>query len=147
MQVVDMDMVTNILFFIDTNTQMEQQNTSLQEILESFVDEVMQGMMLEGVDPEQKIVIRELISNRVDKRLMSLILQELPEEHFQALLEGVGEQDLSQEQEMEIMGEAIDHIPDFLPKMVETLGALQTELTADAAKLYQSTQPPDTSSL
>lgn len=120
---------------------MDNQNTSLQDILESFIDEVMLGIPLEGVSAEQREVIRELVSNRVDKRLMALILQELPEEHFQELLTTIGEKDLSAEEEMGIMGEAIDHVPDFLPKMVTALEELKTELTTDAIALSESSSP------
>lgn len=115
-----------------------EKNQSLQDILNRFVDDVLAALPLSDPSDEQKNLIRQLIVSRVDKRLIALIIQELPEEQFQHILSGVEGKELSDEQEINIIAGAIDHIPEFAEKLALALETLRTELTEDIVQLKES---------
>ncbi len=117
---------------------MDSNDLSLQEILDTFVDNLLASLPLNDVSSEQRELVRELIINRVDKRLIALIIQELPEEQFQNILKDVNGKDFSDEEEMTIIAGAIDKIPDFADKLAGALEELRTELSEDIVDLKNS---------
>lgn len=117
---------------------MSQNELSLQTILNQFVDDILGALPISDVTPEQREMMRDLIINRVDKRLISLIIQELPENEFQNILSGVEGKELSDDEEMSVIAGAIDHIPDFAEKLALALETLRTELTEDIVDLKNS---------
>lgn len=118
---------------------MESQNdTTLQHILNQFVDDVLVHLPFDDATPDQRELMRDLIINRVDKRLIALIIQELPEEEFQNILANVEGKELSDEEEMQVIAGAIDHIPNFGDKLANALDALKSELTEDIVDLKNS---------
>lgn len=120
---------------------MKPQDLTLEQILNRFVDEVVHSLPLGDTTDEQKALIRELVINRVDKRLMALIIQELPEDEFQNILRNVEGKELSDEDEMQVMASAIDYIPDFGEKLIGALEMLRGELTEDFVELKNSSNP------
>lgn len=117
---------------------MDSNDLSLQEILDTFVDNLLTSLPLNDVSSEQRELVRELIINRVDKRLIALIIQELPEEQFQNILKDVNGKDFSDEEEMTIIAGAIDKIPNFPDKLAGALEELRTELSEDIVDLKNS---------
>lgn len=114
------------------------QNISLEEILNNFVDELLGSLAFADITGEQRELMRELIVNRVDKRLIAMIIQELPEDQFNTILQGVDGKDLTDEDEMAVIAGAIDHIPNFGEKLGQALEALRSELTEDIVELKNS---------
>lgn len=117
---------------------MSQNELSLQTLLNQFVEEVLNTLPISEVTPEQREMMRELIINRVDKRLIALIIQELPEDEFQKILNGVEGKELNDDEEMSVIAGAIDHIPNFAEKLALALETLRTELTEDLVDLRNS---------
>ncbi|MBP7898372.1 MAG: hypothetical protein WC101_00805 [Candidatus Gracilibacteria bacterium] len=122
---------------------MDSNDLSLQEILDTFVDNLLVSLPLNDVSSEQRELVRELIINRVDKRLIALIIQELPEEQFQNILKDVNGKDFSDEEEMTIIAGAIDKIPNFPDKLAGALEELRTELSEDIVDLKNSSSDVD----
>lgn len=125
---------------------MEPNDLSLQDILDTFVDELLASLPLNDVGAEQRELVRELIIGRVDKRLIALIIQELPEEQFQDILRNVEGKEFSDEEEMQIIAGAIDHIPNFPDKLAGALEELRTELSEDIVDLKNSSSDTSESS-
>lgn len=117
---------------------MSQNELSLQTLLNQFVEEVLNTLPITDVTPEQREMMKELVVNRVDKRLIALIIQELPEVEFQKILNGVEGKELNDDEEMAVIAGAIDHIPNFAEKLAQALETLRTELTEDIVDLKNS---------
>ncbi len=117
---------------------MNHQDTTLQDILTQYIEDVLAKLPISDVTDVQRELMRELIVSRVDKRILALIVQELPEDEFQKILGSVEGKELSDDQEMEVIVSAIDHIPEFGDKLGVALEALRAELTEDLTDLKNS---------
>lgn len=111
---------------------------SLEQILNTFTEHVLASLVSTDTNPEQRELLRGLLVDQIDRRILSLVFDELPEEDFQSLLEKTEGKELSREEELSIMSQAIDRIPDFGDKFLVALDELKEDFVHDMAELKHS---------
>lgn len=112
--------------------------TSLEQILNTFTEGVLASLASQDMSGEQRELVRELLADQIDRRILSLIFDELPDEEFQALLDKTEGKELSREEELSIMSEAIDRIPEFGDKLLAVLDELRDDFVKDMVELKTS---------
>lgn len=108
---------------------------TFQKFIEEFIAEVVTEMDFQDLSEEQENELRSLIGIRVDKRIMGVILENLPEKEFKKLTEKLEEKDWTEEEQQVIFTESAKQIPDFETKLAEMFHLLKGELVEDAEDL------------
>jgi hypothetical protein len=105
------------------------------KFIEEFTEEVVSEMNFENMNDEQKQELRNLISARVDKNIMGVMLENLPEKEFKKLTDILDKGDWTEEEQHAIFTEAAKKVPDFETKLAEMFFKLKKELVEDAEEL------------
>lgn len=95
----------------------------------------MTEMDFQELTSEQGDELRSLVGTRVDKRIMGVILENLPEKEFKKLTEKLEEKDWTEEEQQVIFTESAKQIPDFETKLAEMFHLLKEELLEDTEDL------------
>jgi hypothetical protein len=107
------------------------------QLLEGFLTETIAKINVDTSTPEKNQVLRELIKEKIDRRIHALIVDELPEEEFQQLVADLDGGNLTEDQEETLFAQAASQIPDFAEKFAEALQEVQTAILRDIDDLRQ----------
>lgn len=108
---------------------------TFEKFVQDFITEVIAGMGFDNFTESEEDDLRRLIGNRVDKKIMGVILENLPEDKFKKLTKRLGEKNWTEEEQMTVFTDAAREIPDFETKLAEAFFALKKELLEDADEL------------
>lgn len=113
----------------------DQSGQQFHSLIQDFVTEVLQQLGLPLMTSEQEANLRELILEKIDRRIVALILDEMSDAHFEELMEKLSERPFTEEEEQMIFAQATERIRDFPKKFTGTLTALREEMMQDAQDL------------
>ena len=118
-----------------------------QELMDEFVSNVVTKLELGELPEEREAVLREVIFEKIDRRMLELMIDELSDDQFDDLLEKLDERPLTNAEQQMLFSEAASQIPDFGDKFTHMLQEIEAELVADARELRglmeaQKTPPP-----
>ncbi|KKQ70882.1 MAG: hypothetical protein UT33_C0017G0003 [Candidatus Peregrinibacteria bacterium GW2011_GWC2_39_14] len=113
----------------------QNENNELNAFIDKFISQVVADLKMDAMTPEFEKELREMIRDRVEKRLMSMIINNLPDEEFNVVIDKLEKAGITEDEEVQILSEAVLKIPDFAEKFKATLKELHAELTEDAAEL------------
>lgn len=113
-----------------------------QELMDEFVSNVVVKLDLGELPQEREVVLREVIFEKVDRRMLELMIDELSDDQFDELLEKLDERPLTEAEQQMLFSEAASQIPDFGGKFGHMLQEIEAELVADAAELRELMKTP-----
>lgn len=117
----------------------KNENEKLNEFINKFIEQVFKDLKLENVSAETEKALREMIKDRVEKRLMALIINSIPDQEFDKVIDRLDKKGITEDEEVEALSEAVLKIPDFAGKFRDALKELHKELTEDAEELRKYT--------
>lgn len=120
-----------------TNTN---ENNELNAFIEKFISQVIADLKMEAMTQEFEKELREMIRDRVEKRLISMIINSLPEDEFNTVIDKLDKENITEDEEVRILSDAVLKIPDFPERFKATLKELHKELTEDAEELKKHIQ-------
>lgn len=113
----------------------QNQNDELNAFIEKYIDQLMKDLKLGDMTPQMEKDLRGLVRERVEKRLMAMIIQNLPDEEIDKIMEKLDKEGITETEEVEAFAQAVMKIPNFPDKFKQALLELHKELTEDAEEL------------
>ncbi len=123
----------------------QNENEELNQFIERYIDQVIKDLKLSKIDAKTEKDLRDMIKERVEKRLMAMIIQNLPDTEIDKIMEQIDKEGVTDAEEIEAFAQAVGKIPDFPEKFKAALKELHKELTEDAEELkkYASGEKPE----
>ncbi|MEK7544759.1 MAG: hypothetical protein AAB551_01365 [Patescibacteria group bacterium] len=106
-----------------------------QELMDEFVSNVIVKLELGELPPEREAVLREVIFEKIDRRMLEIMIDELSDDQFDELLEKLDERPLTEAEQQMLFSEAASQIADFSGKFAHMLQEVEADLVADAREL------------
>ena len=106
-----------------------------QELMEEFVSNVVTKLELGDLSPEREGILREIIFEKIDRRMLEVMIDELSDDQFDELLEKLDERPLTEKEQQMLFSEAAGQISDFPEKFAAMLQEVEADLVADAREL------------
>lgn len=113
----------------------ENLQKQFQELIEKFVTTVITHLDLPKMTPEREKSLRTVMMQKMDQRIMTLIVDELSDADFEESMKKFENGALSEEEQQMVFVEASAKIPNFPQKFTKALEDLATEMIQDAEDL------------
>jgi|GEM_PF-5630134 len=114
------------------------ENDELNLFIDRYIDQVMKGLKLGNIDQKTDKTFREMIRDRTEKRIMRMIIENLSDSEADRVTRELDKTGITEDEEIEILMQAINTIPDFPDKLKDTLRELYQELVEDADELRKN---------
>lgn len=113
----------------------ENLQKQFQELIEKFVTTVITHLDLPTMTPEREKSLRAVMLQKMDQRIMTLIVDELSDADFEEVMKKFENGEMSEEEQQMVFVEASGKIPNFPQKFTKALEDLATEMIQDAEEL------------